>query len=291
MKTNLLVAAILLQSSLALAQASSASYPSQAFSQRRFPEGRSETINIVEWTANDLPKVYQRSEQLPLTDADLVKLSNAGFDPARIVAMIEERRCACDASADGLVALKRQKVSEEVLSAVSLHALKPNRSLTLLVTLDFIDPARPADGSPVAASRSSAPRDSFLYFFVDDGPLTRVFQADVAALLAQQRRLPAMVDRTDPLLTRQVRRVQIAGEIPLKTYGEHTLYVTSGARATVGHPAMLVDAERNRGQAYFFDYPAASLQAVCRLSVSYRRDPLLADKWSFAGSSFECEFN
>ncbi|MGI5863519.1 MAG: hypothetical protein ACOX6T_15895 [Myxococcales bacterium] len=291
MKTNLLIAAVLLQSSLALAQASSAPYPATTLAPSRFPAGKSETINIVQWSANELPKVYQRSEQLPLTDADIVKLSNAGFSPARIVQMIEERRCACDASADGLVALKRQKVSEEVISAVSLHALKPNRSLTILVTLDFIGTGQPTDGAPVSASLGSAPRDSFLYFFLDDGPLTRVFRADVAALLAQHRGIPAMVDRTDPLLTRQVRRLQIAGEIPLKTYGEHTLYVTSAARATINHPGMLVDAERNRGQAYFFDYPRASLQTVCRLAVSYRRDPVLPDKWSFAGSTFECEFN
>ncbi|MBI5542353.1 MAG: hypothetical protein HY901_00575, partial [Deltaproteobacteria bacterium] len=271
MRTTLLALSMTLWSSVAGAQASSAAYPSAPVASSRFPAGKSETINIVQWNADQLPKVFQRSEQLPLTDLEVAKLSRAGFEPQQIVKMLEERRCACDASADGLIMLKKQGVSPEVLSAVSLHALKPNRSLTILVTVDFIGPAVPADGSSRGAAAVEAaggvPRDSFLYFFVDDGPLTRSFTADAAALLQHRATHTPMVDRSDLLLTKGVRRIELVGEVPLKSYGEHSLFVTSAARPSINHPGLLSDTERDRGQAYHFEYPRSSLQSLCRLWV------------------------
>src|SRR4051812_19909249 len=98
-----------------------------------FPTGEVQTVNLIEWNSNQLPRIYERSEQLPLTDEEVAKLSKAGFTPAQLVKMIEERRCACDASADGLIRLKQAGVQPDVLSALSLHALPPNRVLNLLV--------------------------------------------------------------------------------------------------------------------------------------------------------------
>src|SRR5438874_1381126 len=133
----------------------------QAPVQLPFPPGDTHTINIVNWDSNNFPKIYQRSDQLPLTDDELIKLAKAGFEPAQLVKMLEERRCACDASADGLIHLKEQGVPQEVISAISLHSLKPNRGLDLQVTLDFTGEGQEA-------------REAFLYFFVDDGDFTRV---------------------------------------------------------------------------------------------------------------------
>src|SRR5215472_7808600 len=99
------------------------------FPPERFPAEGEAHINVVKWDANALPRVFQRSDQLPLTDEDLVKLAKAGFEARQLVKMIEERRCACDASADGLIRLKQQGVPPDVISAVSLHALRPNRAL------------------------------------------------------------------------------------------------------------------------------------------------------------------
>ncbi|MBI5542362.1 MAG: hypothetical protein HY901_00620 [Deltaproteobacteria bacterium] len=278
--------ALLIAASAAHAQAISAPYPSNPSA---FPSGQSETLNIVHWTPNDLPKVYQRSDQPPLTDAEVAKLSKAGFEPADIVKMIEERRCACDATAAGLIALKRQGVAKEVLSAISLHALKPNRALTLVVTVDFIGPAAPA--ARANPGSDGIPRNSELYFFVDDGPLTRTFFADVSELLRHHRDHVVMVDRSDLLLAKSVRRIELAGEFPLKVHGPHTLFVTSAARATVTHPSQLSETERERGQTYHFEYPRASEQRICRLHLSYQGDLLLPSNWSFAGSQFECEWN
>ncbi len=242
-----------------------------------FP-GQIQTINIVQWDANDLPKVYQRSDQQPLTSDELVQLTKAGFETAQIVKMLEERRCACDASAAGLIALKTAGATKEVLAAVSTHALPPNRSFVLEVTLDFIGEGTHA-------------REGVLYFFLDDGELTRVFTANLAELLGRQNAHEAMVDGSDPLLKKKVRRIKLASEVPLKTYGKHTVLVVSSANPSLRHPTELTEKERKTAQTFTFDYPRASVQRACRLEASYKRDVALADRWRFAGSRFQCEWN
>lgn len=243
-----------------------------------FPTGEVRTINLIEWNSNQFPRVYERSEQLPLTDEEVAKLSKAGFTPAQLVKMLEERRCACDASADGLIRLKQSGVSPEVLSAISLHSLPPNRQLTLLVTLDFIGESRTA-------------RDAFLYFFVEDGDLTRVLSLNLPDLLRNQNAHETTVDRSDILRARTVRRVQLPGYLELKTYGAHRVMVATSTKPTLTHPSELTEQERNKAQVYTFNYPRSSLQSVCRLAAGYRQDAVLAYKWRFEGSRFECEWN
>ncbi len=243
-----------------------------------FPQGRVETINVVSWNSNDLPKVFERSEQLPLSDDELVKLAKAGFDAADMVKMIQERRCACDASADGLIRLKKEGVPKEVINAVSLHGLKPNRSLVLQLTMDFTGEGREA-------------RNSFLYVFIDDGGITRVFSANLNDFLSRNNPYDVMTDRSDLLITKKVRRIQMAGEVPLKTYGAHQVLVATSANPAITHPSQLNDNERRTAQSYTLDYPRASLQSVCRLTAGYKRDALLAYQWRYMGSRFECEWN
>lgn len=242
-----------------------------------FP-GQTQTYNIIQWDPNQLPRIYERTDQLPLTDEEVAKLAQAGFDEAQLVKMIEQRRCACDASADGLIRLKQAGVSKGVLDAVSTHALKPNRGLDLLVTLDFTGESRTA-------------REAFLYFFVEDGELTRVFSANLPELLSRRNEHETMVDRSDILRARTVRRIQLAGQVPLKTYGTHRVMVAASANPTLTHPSQLTETERAKAQLYTFDYPRASLQSLCRLTAGYRRDAVLAYKWNFQGSRFECEWN
>ena len=93
--------------------------------------------NIVEWDGGTLPAVYERSDQLPMTLDDVRKLSESKFSEASITNMLEQRRCACDASVDALVSLKEAGVAEAVIEAVSLHALRPNRFIDLTISLDF----------------------------------------------------------------------------------------------------------------------------------------------------------
>ena len=243
-----------------------------------FPTGSSQTVNLIQWDANQLPKIYERSEQLPLTDEEVAKLSKAGFAPDKIVKMLEERHCACDASADGLIKLKQSGAHPDVLSAVSLHSIKPNRGFELQVTLDFTGESRRA-------------REGFLYIFVDDGPITRVFTANLPELLSRTNAHDTRVDRSDIVRARTARRVQFAGQVPLKTYGKHTVLVAASASPSLTHPDQLTPQERVKSQSYSFDYPRASLQSYCALTAGYQRDAVLVDKWRFLGSRFECEWN
>jgi hypothetical protein len=243
-----------------------------------FPTGQVQTLNLIDWGSNQLPPIYERSDQLPLTDEEVDKLSRAGFTAPQLVKMVQERRCACDASADGLIRLKQAGVAPEVLSAISLHALPPHRALNLLVTLDFTGASREA-------------RDAFLYFFVEDGELTRVMSLNIPELLRNQNAHDTTVDRSDILRARLVRRIQLPGSVPLKMYGPHRLMVVSSAKPTLTHPSQLTEQERAKAQVYTFEYPRSSLQSLCRLTAGYRQDAVLAYKWRFEGSRFECEWN
>ncbi len=264
--------------SAALAQAPAATTARGGLPTLPFPTGNTQTLNIIQWDSNQLPKIYERSDQLPLTDEDLAKLSKEGFDPPDLVKMIEERRCACDASAEGLIKLKRAGVHKDVLKAISLHGLRPNRSLFVDVLLDFV-------------GESNQAREAFLYFFIDDGPVTRVFTANLNDLLGGRRAHEQMVDQSDLMIARTVRRIRLPGEVTLKTYGKHNVLVASSANPTLTHPSQLSEAERQAAQSYTFDYPRVSLTNVCRLTAGYKRDAVLAYRWNFVGSRFECEWN
>ena len=158
--------------------------PAQA--QRKAPAGAGGTaknvledgyiFNIVEWNGGELPRMYERSDQLPMTLEDLRKLSASGFSPQAIIKMLEERRCACDASVDAMIELKRAGVSEEVIQAVSLHALPPNRSLALTIAMNF-------EGLGGDATVSTQSRKGYLYLIIPDGGRERVFMGEMQAIL------------------------------------------------------------------------------------------------------------
>ncbi len=250
-----------------------------------------QTINIVSWDANDLPRVFERSEQLPLTTEEVLKLSEARFSPTQLVRMLEERRCACDASADGLIALKKRGVAPEVLDAISIQALPPNRALTLQVTIDLAGAVAPASEKAANPAKEQAPRSSFFYLFVDDGAYTRVFTADLAELLARRFTHETLVDKSDLLLNKQSRRIALAGALPLKNYGKHEVTVVASARPGLTRPEQLNAQEKLQAKHYTFDYPRSSLQSLCRLEAAYKRDVMLAHRYHYVGANFECEWD
>jgi len=169
-------------------------------------------------------------------------------------------------------------VPKAVISAISRHSLKPNRVLYLDVALDFT-----GDGNEA--------RENFFYVFVDDGDITRALTVNIDDLLARQHPHDAMVDRSDIVIARKVRRIELPGELPLKTYGKHNVWVVASAKPTLTHPSQLTEEERNQVQSYTFDYPRTSIQSVCRLIAGYRRDAVLSYRWHFIGSRLECEWN
>lgn len=247
-----------------------------------------QTVNIVQWDMNPLP-VYERSEQMPLTDEDLVKLTAAGFDSATLVKMLQERRCACDASADGLIKLKKQGVAKDVLAAISLHSTPPNRALALAVTIDLAG-VGVANSAP-AASGAGVPRSGILYFFIDDGPITRVFTANLAELAQRRFSHERTIDRGDLLLKKEVRRIQLADNVPLKKYGTHKVTVVTSARPNLTLPSQLNAEEKKSAQVFTFDYPRSSLSNMCHLFVGFERDALLADVFKQSESRLECEWD
>lgn len=243
-----------------------------------FPTGTTQTIHIVDWDSSKFPVQNPRTAQPPLTNQDLMELSHAGMEPARIVSMLEERRCSCDVSARGLVRLKKAGVSEEIISAASLHALAPNKNLELDVNID------------IAVKGGVSPKD-FVYFFVDDVEYTRAFVVSVADLMARRYASEQLIDRSDVLLEKAVRRVHFRGAVPLRSPGTHTLLVAMSRRPAVAHPAELSPAEMERARIHTFEYPSSSVQRECRLQVGVERDEMLEDRLALRGSRFECEWD
>lgn len=240
--------------------------------------------NIVDWEGGPLPRRYERSDQLPLTLEDVRRLSQSRFSGKSIVKMIEERRCACDASVDALIGLKEAGVPEEVLQAVSLHSLRPNRSVYLAITVDF-------EGLGGNAAVSTQARRGYLYLIVPDGDRERVFFGNLAEILARRPQAAEAVDNTDLLLPRQVRRVLLSAEVPLKVPGPKKALVFTSTRPNIYSSADIPEADRSGAQEYEFEYPASSVQRLCGLQVLYRQDALLPDAWQLVRTHFQCEWD
>ena len=274
-----------LLSALALVAALAAT---PAHAQRLAPGGagealaRGQVFNIIDWNGGSLPPLYERSDQLPLTLADIRKLSAGGFGGADIVKMVQERRCACDASADALLALKEDGVDAEVIRAVSLHSLPPNRGLDFRIALDFESQAGKA-----AVWRA---RRSYLYVIVPDGGRERVFMGSLQSILAGRWARDELVDDTDILLPRKVRRVVFAARVPLVEPGPKKALVFASTKPDIYTSADIPAADRAKAREYAFDYPASSPLSRCSLQTLYRQDAALADRWHLVRSHFDCEW-
>ena len=241
-------------------------------------------FNIVDWDGGQLPRRYERSDQLPMSLDDVRKLSANKFSTAAITKMLEERRCACDASADALVELKKAGVAEQVLQAVSLHSLPPNRAFGLTISLDF-------EGLGGASTVSTQARKGYLYLIVPDGDKERVFMGNLQTILARRWQHDELVDNTDLLLSKKVRRVTFASEVPLKTYGPKKVLVFTSTKPDIYTSADIPETDREGVQEFEFEYPAASLENRCTLQVLYRQDSMLANRWHLVRTNFQCEWN
>ena len=241
-------------------------------------------FNIVEWDGQKLPPLYERSDQLPLTLADVQKLSDNKFGTEAIVKMIQERRCACDASVDALVKLKKAGVPEAVVQAVSLHSLPPNRFLRLAISVDF-------EGLGSAEAISNQARRGYIYLIVPDGDKERVFIGNLNTILAGQWSDDNLIDRTDLLQPKKVRRVVFTANVPLKTYGTKEALVFASTKPDIYTSADIPQADRADIQRFRFEYPESSLLQHCSLNVLFRQDQMLSDTWHFVRSHFECEWD
>ena len=241
-------------------------------------------FNIVEWDGGELPRLYERSDQLPLTLPDLQKLLDSKFASDVVVKMLEERRCACDASADALIELKNSGATDDLIKAVSLHALPPNRSMDLTITLDF-------EGLGGGVSPSTQSRKGYLYLIVPDGERERVFVGNLADILSRRCKRDTLVDNTDLLLSKKVRRIVVAAQVPLKTYGNKEALVFASTKPNIYSSKDIPAADRAAAQGYEFEYPVSSLQRDCSLQVLHRQDAMLPDRWHLVRTHFQCEWN
>ena len=235
-------------------------------------------VNIVEWSGNQLPPVYERSDQLPLTRSDLAKLSDSRFKTEQLVQMITQRRYAGDVSADGLIALQTAGIAAETIQAASLHALAPNRSIDLSITLKI-------DG------QRSQPRTRYLYVIIPDGEIERVFTADLNQVFGGRWTSDTTTDRSDLLIPRSVRTVSFTGRIPLTNVAPRELTVFTSPRPDIHWLSELDDTTRARARTHAFKYPASSLRSDCRLLIRLYQDRMLEDNWTITGTHFECEWD
>jgi len=248
---------------------------------RAMPAGA--VFNIVDWEGGTLPPLYERSDQLPLSLADVVQLHKADFSDAAVTKMLEERRCSCDASVGSLVKLKEEGVSEAVIQAMSLHALAPNRSIDLAIYLDF-------EGLGGAGSVSTQARKGYLYLIIPDGDRDRVFFGSLQQALGRTA-THTQVDNTDLLLPKAVRRASFAARVPLKNHGHKRALVFTSTRPDIYTVADIPEADLKAAQEFTFDYPASSLESRCSLQVLHRQDAMLPDLWHLERSHFECEWD
>jgi hypothetical protein len=239
-------------------------------------------FNIVDWDGGPLPPLYERSAQLPLSLDDTIHLSQAEFSDEAIIKMLEERRCACDASVPSLIRLKQSGVSETVIQAISLHALAPNRHLDLVIHMDF-------EGLGGAGAVSTQARKSYLYLIIPDGDRDRVFFGNLHGALGRTA-ARTLVDNTDLLLPKPVRRASFVARVPLKVHGSKRALVFLSTRPDIYTVADIPEADRKAAQEFIFDYPASSLQSRCSLQVLHRQDVMLANRWNLERSHFECEW-
>ena len=241
------------------------------------PPTRGEVINIVQWDGGELPKVYERSSQMPFTRSDLARLAQSDFAPELIAQMVIERRFVGDASAEGLIALRNDGLSPEVIRAVSMHALPPNQALNFTFLLNF-------EGASWAA------RKRYLYIIVPDGDTERVFTADLGTVLSGAWRQDIVEDRTDPLLARQIRRIAFSGSVPMKTYGQKAIHIFTSARPDIYRHSDIPQADLPGVKTAVIDYPVSSLRQDIRLTVRFKQDLMLPDKWQMTAAHIETEW-
>jgi hypothetical protein len=252
-------------------------FTSFAAANDKLPPTRGPVINIVEWDGGELPQVYERSEQRPFTQTDVTRLVASGFETEQIANMIAERRYVGDASTNGLITLKNNGVASEIIQAVSKHALPPNRALSLTFHLEF-------------EGKSGAARKRFLYVIVPDGTIDRIFTADLGTVLSGHWQHDTLIDNTDALLTRQIRRVTFSGTLPLKIYGQKEVRIFTSTHPGIHHLEDIPQSDRLGVKVYTINYPVSSVRQDFRLTIRHKQDALLADKWHLVDTHLECEW-
>ena len=145
------------------------------------------------------------------------------------------------------------------------------------------------EGLGGAGAVSTQARKSYLYLIIPDGDRDRVFFGNLHGALGRTA-ARTLVDNTDLLLPKPVRRASFVARVPLKVHGSKRALVFLSTRPDIYTVADIPEADRKAAQEFTFDYPASSLQSRCSLQVLHRQDTMLANRWHLERSHFECEW-
>lgn len=240
------------------------------------PESDTHVIHVVDWEGGQLPPIYERSDQLPLSHDDVVALTASGFEAEEIVRLVTERRFVGDASAAALIRMKDEGIASGVLRAISRHALPPTRMLRISLQIGL------EGNSPDARGR-------YLYVIIPDGDVERILTADLGEIVS--RKSAVQVDHTDPLIPRTLREIHVHGTVPVVNDGPRDVRIVSSKRPDIWGTDDIPADDLKKVHTYPMDVPTSSLNRDCRIRLRYRQDPLLPHVWEEVGARFQCEWN
>lgn len=231
--------------------------------------GAGTPVEIMKFSSSD-PAAWEdardrRSEARPLTLEEIRSLSRAGVKEKALVRMIRSRRVLAAARGEALAALKAQGVSDNVIEAISTHALAENRRIDVLISLDVVRPV-PTEMAPT------------LYVALvheESGRQEELLKGALGEVLNHRWKAEEIIDRSDPLLPSSVRRIRLTVPFRATRHGKMAFKVLVTRRPGLTDLTRLPAEESARVASVVFDYPAVSLDNRCELDIELGQDPLL----------------
>jgi hypothetical protein len=261
---------------LAVALAATAGAPSAAAAEN----GRLDLVSFANVDLTEWERIHRRSESPPIKLAEVHEMQAAGIGDKAILEMIRTRRVVDRVAPKDLIRLKKGGASDDLIAAVSAFALKENRSIDLLLTLDV----------DTVHSVALAP---FLYVELFHTGLKKrehLLFADMRSLLSRRGGAQVLTDRSDPLIPGRLRRVRVRGSVPVLHPGPVEVRILLSKKPDILSLGELDEAQAKRVKRYAFTLPPVSLYHHCELELRLARDELLKDLFTVSRSRFECTF-
>lgn len=231
--------------------------------------GAGTPVEIMKFSSSD-PAAWEdardrRSAARPLSLAEIRSLAKSGVKEKALVRMIRSRRAMTAARGDDLAALKAQGVSDNVIEAISTHALAENRRIDVLLTLDVVRPL----------STEKAPVLYVALVHEESGRQEELLKGALGEVLNHRWKVDEIVDNSDPLLPSSVRRIRLAVPFRATRHGKMAFKILVTRRPGLTDLTRLSAEETGRLVTVPFDYPAVSLDNRCELDLELTQDPLL----------------
>lgn len=239
---------------------------------------RLDILSFAATDAKEWQRLHRRSDAPPLRLADIDAMAAAGMGQGTLTELIRTRRILDRVAPQDLIALKKKGVDDEVIAAISAHALPENRSIELLLTVDVRS----------TGTLARAPHLYVEFYHRDRKEPEHLLYADLRALLARGN---VVTDRSDPLLPNQFRRVQLRGAVPLRHPGKIEARLLLSHKPQYTTLSGLDAAEQKRLKRWQFEMPPVSLYRDCELHLGLSRDELLPERMAIERERFFCRFD